>query len=122
MFKDHGENVVVNGDCAYKWESNSTTGEKMCGMSQYFSLFDMMATLNGGGVDVKTILSLFQSSDSKSKGFSDTFIEKAAATCQKEVVNDSVFVVPTRIQFKVAQNTGADSSGIGGTKSLTSPF
>lgn len=113
MFKDHGENVVVNGDCAYKWESNSSTGEKMCGMTQYISLFEMVAAMNDGGVDVKTILSMFQSSDTQPQGFSNTFIEKAAATCQKVTVNDSVFAIPTRIQFKEIQNGVTNSSNAG---------
>ena len=112
--KEHKENVVLNGDCVYKWEPNQFKGEKQCGISQLFSVFDMLASFNGGGLDAKTIISMIHSSDQNTSDFSDDFIQKAAASCKKQAVSDSVFVVPSSIQFKEVQNTDATASGSAG--------
>lgn len=84
-------NILVNGDCGYKWEEGQFTGEKMCNIGQYLSIIDMLSSMNLMSFD--SVLSMIQSVDS-SVSIDSGVMSSVAQTCQKQEVEDSVFTIP----------------------------
>ncbi len=88
--------AVLKGDCAYNWEQNKLTGEKMCGISQYISIFEMLSSWNIMSFDS---LSSMISEAQPGMSIDSSVMSNIAESCKKEEVNDSLFVVPTTISF-----------------------
>ena len=105
------ENIIVKGDCAYKWNPTLAKGDKVCGLSQYFTMFDAMSMF-GGGLDLGTLLGFVKLSDEKGEKFSQEYIEGVLKTCKDGPVADATFNVPTRINFT---ETKVDDPSSGGT-------
>lgn len=99
LMRDHGENILLNGDCVYKWEPNRTTGDKMCGISNYLFLYETMSAV-GGEMDIGSLLGLLQLSDKKDETLNAEYIQKVVNTCKKQEVKDSIFTIPSRVSFK----------------------
>lgn len=118
MKGERKDNVLVKGDCYYKWNTGEFTGDKMCGISTYISLYETISAVSGG-MDLGTLLSFSQMSDVKTASISADFLQKTVESCKKVEVNDSVFTVPTTIRFKeTAAPTGAAGASSDPTGSL----
>jgi hypothetical protein len=122
MMQAHGENILINGDCYYKWEPNQFTGDKMCGVSTYLGLYETMSAL--GGVDIGSVLSIAHLSDDKGAALSSDFIENVVNSCKKQEVSDTVFAIPRTVSFKDTTPTGTQdqSGGLGGLGGLGNLF
>jgi hypothetical protein len=89
---------MLKGDCIYNWEITSTKGSKVCGMSQYLSMYEMMASMNL--VKIQDIIDpLLKNSHQGESGQLDFLIPELTNNCKKEEVNDALFTLPTTVQF-----------------------
>jgi hypothetical protein len=129
MTQGQGENFLLKGDCYYKWEPHTYTGEKVCGVSTLVNLYQTVSAV--GGVDLSSILSMAQSSDANVASISADFVQKTISSCKKEPVKDSVFTLPYGVVFKDSTPAGAagsssDETGglgaLGGIGSLLNMF
>lgn len=100
------ENTLVTKDCMYTWTGNS--GTKQCGMGQYIDLFETLTS--SGMVSIPSMI------ESQMKGASESAeITNLLSTCKKTPIEDTIFVVPSGIQWKetTVENgaTSPNSSG-----------
>ena len=102
---DHSENILVNGDCAYKWEPTRYIGQKMCGVASYIKIYESFSSV--GRLDLDSVLGFLQLSDSSAdKNIpSKEFLQHVINSCQKQDVKDSSFIVPRNITFKESTST-----------------
>jgi hypothetical protein len=94
--------VLVNGDCAYQWLRNTTTGQKMCGISSYMTTVQLFSSL--GMIKLDSIVDYLTKYVPQLK-LSDTQkgeLKELAKSCKKGIIEDTQFVVPTNIIFKEA--------------------
>ena len=90
--------LLLANDCIYNWDITSSKGSKVCGMSQYLSMYEMMASMNL--VKVQDIVgSLLKNTNKNSEGQLDFIIPELTNSCKKEEVNDALFTLPTTVQF-----------------------
>ncbi|HRN70457.1 MAG TPA: hypothetical protein PLS49_04685 [Candidatus Woesebacteria bacterium] len=94
-------NILLNGDCGYKWEQNATQGDKMCNVGQYISMAEMLTSMNLLSMD--SILSWVGNIDS-SLDISSSALTSIANTCKKEPIEDTIFSIPTAIMFTDMNN------------------
>lgn len=95
------ERILIAGDCLYNWDEGEATGTKMCGVSQYMSLFESLAKL--GLVDPTTLLRAL--SEMRPSGFQEApsemkTIQNLNQICIKGEIKDSIFEIPINVQFK----------------------
>lgn len=92
-------NVLVEGDCYYKWEKGSYGGEKTCGIS---SFLNMAETLSGLGMfGIEDIVKLLPAENQKAgENVKASDIEKVISSCKDVVILDSVFKIPKGVTFK----------------------
>ncbi len=96
-------NLILNGDCIYKWKQNEFTGTKSCNMGQVIQAVEMMSIF--GGLDLGTILKALPA-DSQSKILSNTeFVNNVISSCVKEASNSAVFTVPANVVFTEATDS-----------------
>jgi hypothetical protein len=89
-------NYVFDGDCLYIWKGGFTVGGKLCGLSQYLSIF---SSLSGLGLSNINVTDLLKSVDKV--GSSAAKIEVIAQTCKKKEIKDvSIFSPPKYINFQ----------------------
>lgn len=93
--KSESKRLLVNGDCLYNWSVREATGTKMCGISQYMSMAQMLS--QSGLISVETILQYLAKIQPSVKVPNARDISQS---CIKTEVKDSYFVIPTTIQFK----------------------
>ncbi len=94
--KDVTTTIVVKGDCAYMWKQGSVTGEKMCGIGQYISMFEMLSSWNIMSFDS---LSSMIGEAQPGMSIDSSVMSNIADSCKKQEVVDSIFTVPTSIVF-----------------------
>lgn len=93
--------AVINGNCGYKWLKGETTGEKMCGIGSYLSLYD---TFSGMSIfNINSILSMI-GQYAPAINMDPAKISSLAESCQKGIVDDMVFSIPTNVVFKDIQS------------------
>ncbi len=91
-------NYLVNGDCLYTWGGENQPGKKMCGIGQYVSILDTLS--NFGLLDVSSIMGNLSQFGLKSDTLpSEDVIASVLKNCKKESIGDSVFTIPSTIQF-----------------------
>lgn len=98
--KNETDYVLLNGDCGYKWEKGKTTGEKMCGVGTYISLFESFSSMPF--FDLNTIFSMI-GQVGPSISIAPEKLSAVADSCKKETVDESVFTIPTAIVFSDLQ-------------------
>lgn len=81
--KDKIENYLLNNDCFYFWEKGKFTGEKVCGLSGYFNLLNLLPNFSPldilGGANLNTYFN----------------------NCKKQTIeNKEIFNIPNNILFK----------------------
>lgn len=89
-------NIIVEGDCLYHWFSNTKTGQKMCGISQYMPMINLLSQFNM--LDIKTIFSLIPNMNTP-VSLDDNDAQQLAQSCAPGEITDSVFNVPAGITF-----------------------
>lgn len=94
--KDITSTIVVKGDCAYMWKQGTVTGEKMCGIGQYISMFEMLSSWNIMSFDS---LSSMIGEAQPGMTIDSSVMSNIADSCKKQEIADTIFVVPTSITF-----------------------
>ncbi len=94
--KDVTSTIVVKGDCAYMWKQGAVTGEKMCGIGQYISMFEMLSSWNIMSFDS---LSSMIGEVQPGMTIDSSVMSNIANSCKKQEITDTIFVVPTGITF-----------------------
>lgn len=86
------QKLLINGDNAYMWEG--TKGQRMNGVGQYLGLFNML----GGShlFDIDMLLSMLPGDSGLP---SSSTLNSLTKSCVKKDINDSLFIVPTSVQF-----------------------
>ena len=81
--KDKIENYLLNNDCFYFWEKGKFTGEKVCGLSGYFNLLNLLP--NFSQLNILSAANL------------NTYFNN----CKKQPIkNQEIFNIPNNILFK----------------------
>jgi hypothetical protein len=90
--KEAVKNYLLSGDCLYSWEEKKYTGEKICGLGQYFPWLNNFSSVNTDFVG-----QLFGDQITP-EGFS---INQLFSQCRKEeIVNKEIFQLPSLVIFK----------------------
>lgn len=99
------DNTLVTNDCMYNWGSGK--GTKQCGVGQYLDTFEMLSS--SGVISVSELMQNQVSSATESAE-----MVSVLKSCQKAPFSDSVFTVPSGIQWEetVTESSSTDSSGI----------
>ncbi len=89
--------VILKGDCMYKWENEEKTGVKICELSQYVGILETMTKFNL--LDAETLLNLMTQFGA-ANGIENIPEKIPPVSCKKEVINDSLFVIPGGVRFE----------------------
>lgn len=90
--------VLLKDDCVYKWENKATTGAKICSVSQYITMINMLSSFNL--LDAESLMNII-TQFGQANGAKNMPEKAPAATCLKEMMADSIFDLPKNIQFQL---------------------
>ncbi len=97
--KGETDNFLLNGDCGYMWEAAAYSGQKICGISSYLSIFDTLSSLKM--VDAGTIFQYLPQLGLKNNtGINQADLKNIMGSCKKQDVAETSFVVPSNVLFK----------------------
>jgi hypothetical protein len=86
------KNYLFSGDCLYSWEEKKYTGEKICGLGQYLTLFNNLSSFNFD------LVNQLAGNKIPLKEFS---INQLFSQCRKEeIINKEIFKLPSLVIFK----------------------
>ena len=88
---------ILKGDCVYIWGKDSTSGQKICGVSQYLGLLEMFSSTPF--FDLKTIVPALLGS--KSGVEVPEKLPDLDKVCKKGEVDEKLFNVPSNVEFQV---------------------
>lgn len=88
--------VVVTDTCGYKWDEGSTKGDKMCNISQYMSIVEMLSSMNILKFD--SILSMVNQV-APGSSIDSSMMSAVTDTCKKEDISEAIFTIPQSISF-----------------------
>ena len=90
--------VLLKDDCVYKWEIGAKTGVKICSVSQYVTMINMLSSFNL--LDANSLMNIItQFGDAN--GAKNIPQDVTPPTCLKEMMADSMFDLPKGVQFKL---------------------
>lgn len=93
------DNFLLNGDCGYMWESGLYSGQKICGISSYLSIFDALSRFKM--VDVGTLFQyLPQLGIKNGMGLQEADLKNFSASCKKQEIGETSFEIPKNVLFK----------------------
>lgn len=85
------KNILLNGDCLYLWDTTSTAGQKICGLTQYLSLLNY--------IPLSSFLGNSQLLSKLPAQFNE--IPKLLGSCKHEEIQDEkIFLIPANVVFK----------------------
>jgi len=93
-------NFIYRDDCLYIWDKGSYLGQKVCGLTSYFSIFDIFSKLNilGSNNLISFLSPLVKDFDI---ALDETEIKNIFNYCKQKEINDlTVFNIPQMILFK----------------------
>lgn len=97
--KNERENILVSGDCFYNWDEGEFTGRRVCGLSPLLSIAETMASF--GGLRADLLFNQLNNLGINNKIATDQAkINALVKSCKQEVIDESVFEVPTSILFR----------------------
>lgn len=86
-------NFIINGDCLYSYTQGAYSGEKVCGISTYLNLFNVLPLNMLDNAQLKNL--------GKNLPLNIDDLKKGLNSCKKESIKDeSVFEVPKNVLFK----------------------
>lgn len=93
-------NFLLNGDCVYIWEKDKLSGNKICQIANYISMFNSL-TNNPllGSINLFNFLPKTNGGD-KFADLSQINIQTALKSCQKQDLDEDTFTLPANILFK----------------------
>ena len=86
--------VVLKEDCVYKWEKGTLTGTKICGFTKYMDMLEKMSSI--GILTAENLMQIIAEYSNKSYAAYTTSVD----SCKKETISDTVFRIPSNIQFQ----------------------
>jgi len=90
--KEAVKNYLFSGDCVYSWEEKKYTGEKICGLGQYFSFINNLSSFN---------FDLIAKIAGERIPLDDFSINQLLSQCRKEeIIDKEVFKIPSLVIFK----------------------
>ncbi|MFA9288991.1 MAG: hypothetical protein ACEQSA_03875 [Weeksellaceae bacterium] len=94
--------IIRAGDCVYLWNDKEFTGQKICGVNQYASMFGMVSSLPFFKPEM--LLTMLNQMSDKPEVASVSQLPFAAVMkqCKKSEVDTAVFNLPTNITFELA--------------------
>ncbi len=95
--KKETNNILLSGDCYYKWTDDQYNGEKVCGLSPLISMAESMMQFSGVGFN--SLIHQLGLNGSQLKS-SDKLTSFVRACKKEEISNADVFIVPSNILFK----------------------
>lgn len=96
------EEFLVSGDCLYKWEKNSFSGKKICGISPVLSLAESLSGFSNFGIG--NLFKMMPQLGIETLGSSgEAALDSLFQTCKKKDVEDSNLIIPKNILFKNAE-------------------
>lgn len=97
--------IIRSGDCVYLWNHGELTGQKICGVEQYASMFQMVSSLPFFKPEMlASMLNQFNTQPGASIAAQLPFAE-VLKKCKKSAVNEGVFDIPTAVNFVLATPT-----------------
>lgn len=96
------QNVIVNGDCLYRFLDNEKAGSKLCGVSTWLSMGELLLSFNNIDSLMPLISSQFGLPEKTSQDTQN--LPDFAKSCISQQIADSVFTIP-KISFVTAQQT-----------------
>ena len=103
-------NMVVDGDCAYLWDSTNT-GTKMCGLDQYRSLARLFSGV--GVLDASSLISMFSGSLTTPVSTDEALIPKTLEQCQEATQSGQLQEIPSNVMFQESQVSNEAAQGTG---------
>lgn len=91
------QNIIVKGDCLYKWDQGKTTGEKVCKVGKLLDMFDTFSKL--GMVDMSSLMGELSKSN-PSATVTPPSLGKITESCKKAEIKDNIFDLPKNVTFK----------------------
>lgn len=88
--------LILSEDCLYIWEENEFTGTKLCGISQYISLYRSFSSLFSPDMFASILPMLSSQTGTNSM----SMITDILASCIEGPVNQAEFTIPAQIIFK----------------------
>lgn len=88
-------NYLITNDCLYQWENSSTTGMKVCGISQYLSMLEMFSSFLSPGSMLSSLPGL-----GSALPVPQELIGGFLESCTETSIDDTLFSVPTNISFQ----------------------
>lgn len=86
--------ALVNGDCLYRWNSAEKGGKKMCGLSQYFPLFQILSQLKV--VNTDTFATIIPALSISGMNINTNVANTLMKSCKRQEIPNSVFTIPNR--------------------------
>ncbi len=86
--------ALVNGDCLYRWNSREQGGKKMCGLSKYVPLFQILSQLKG--VSANTFANIIPALSISGMNINADVANSLMKNCKRQEVVDTEFSIPNR--------------------------
>lgn len=97
--KKETENILIAGDCFYKWDEGEYTGRRVCGLSPLISMVETLAGF--GGLNFDLLFDQLNSFNVDNKIATDQAkINELVKSCKKENIKEEIFEVPAGVLFK----------------------
>ena len=97
--KTKKENMLLAGDCYYRWEEGQYAGEKVCGLSSFISIAETVISLGGSNLSLITS-QLTKLGLDKKIATNEAKITEIVQSCKKGNIDTNFFEVPSNILFK----------------------
>ena len=94
--KDGIQNVILINDCAHIWKEGESSGQQICGISQYLGLFQTYSSF----LSPSMIISMIPGLGGMGARGSGDMLSSVLSSCVDGAIDEQKFVVPTDITFK----------------------
>lgn len=91
---DQVNTALVNGDCLYRWNSTEQGGKKMCGLSKYIPLFQILSQLKG--VNTNTFANIIPALSISGMNINEDAANNLMKNCKRQEVLNTEFTIPNR--------------------------
>ena len=94
--KDGIQNVILINDCAHIWKEGESSGQQICGISQYLGLFQTYSSF----LSPSMIISMIPGLGGMGARGSGDMLSNVLNSCVEGPVNEDEFVLQTGVTFK----------------------
>lgn len=100
LIREKTDNLLLKNDCIYFWETHQLTGQKICGISNYLPMLQILTQFNpsGGLVGISNLLN--QLGGKNTEIFKNINLMELVDSCKKKEINEKIFELPVSVLFK----------------------